>query len=79
MLVEVEAVIFTQRNEGWTHTHIILPQVNTLSAHGQGNIHAVVYDQGDTIALGHLFDFSRSRNQNTGVTLLVTILDNRDT
>lgn len=53
--------------------------MNTFSTHSQRNINTVVDDQRDTMALGDLVQLRRGGDENTGVTLLVTILDNGNT
>lgn len=52
--------------------------MDTLSADSQSDIDTVVDDQGDTIALGDLVQFGSCGDLNTGVTRLVSVLDDGD-
>jgi hypothetical protein len=52
--------------------------MNSFGTNSQGNINTVVDDQWHSMAASHFVQFSSSRNENTGVAGLVTVLDDGD-
>lgn len=59
-------------------THVILTNVYSFSADGEGYIHSVIDQQRDGMLLCDLVQFFGSLDQCKGVASLVTVLNNRD-
>lgn len=60
-------------------THIILPEMDALSATSKCDIYTVIDDQGHSVGLGDLVELAGSFNLHARVAFFVPILDNRYT
>lgn len=65
-------------NRSQQHTHIILPQMDAFCAHCDGDIDAVIDQQGNPVRLGDLVQPPGSCDLDRRVAFLISVLDRCD-